>query len=82
MGQDARVKKERRDSLKVFRAAEKQTDTSLERLERRILRMLENKGALTVESCETLLPLYETFINNTVNMEKTLEDLLIIVNAV
>jgi len=44
--------------------------------------MLENKGTLTIESIETLMPLYNNFIKDAILMEHGLEDLMILANMV
>ena len=77
---EGQIKKERLDALRAFRRVERTADTSIEKLERRIYRMLESKRAITIESAKTLVPLYNDFWAKAQNMQNALTDLLILIS--
>lgn len=69
-----RIKRQRLQALRSFRRLERATDTALERLERRINRILDNNTPITPATAETLIPLYRDFWRRTREMERGLSD--------
>lgn len=74
-------KQKRIRALRAFKRIEHDTDTDLERLERRCDRLLKNKYTITKESALTLVPLFNDFISGVRKMEKGLADLFSIINT-
>lgn len=79
MATEAQIKRERKDGLRALRRLQREADTSIERLERRIFRLLDRKTPLNLESAETLVPLYNDFVKKAVAMENGLTDLLTLI---
>ena len=74
-------KQKRLRALREFKRIQHDTDTSIEKLERRCDRLLKNKYTITKESALTLVPLFNDFISGVRKMEKGLADLFAIINT-
>ena len=74
-------KQRRLRALREWKRIEHDTDTLLEKLERRADRIIKNKYTVTKESALTLVPLWNDFISGVRKMEKGLADLFSIINT-
>lgn len=81
MPSDAEVRRERKQALRQVRAAEKALDTEIERMERRLLRLLDRRTILTIKSAEELNRFYDQLVQRINNLQQSLTDYTIIVSA-
>lgn len=56
-------------------------DTELEKIERRLMRLLQFKEIITLESLESLVPMQAALAAKVIDMEKGFADLLAIVSV-
>ena len=72
----AELKRQRKQALRGVRRIERSADTAIEKLERRIFRMLGRKTIIDRESALTLVPLYNEFIAEVRKLEKAIADFI------
>lgn len=80
-GQYAEEKARRKAALRAFRAVQRQADSAIERLERRIFTLQGRKTIITRVAVITLRPLWNEFIRKVKEMETTLADLLTVIDV-
>lgn len=73
---EAQIRAERREGLRVVKRIHRELDTRLERVERRIDRILENKKYISKESAQTLIPLHRDMVKIIKKFENGLADFL------
>lgn len=74
-GQARQKAKER---VRVVKRSLKAVDTNLEVMERRLDKLLERKTLITLESFDSLLTNYDSFIDKIHDYEKTLTEVMIL----
>lgn len=70
------VKRERQAALRGVRSAQRATDSALERLERRLFRLLDRKTIIDREAALTIVPLYGDFTKEVRRMENAITDFI------
>jgi len=74
-------KKRRKDAVRAARRLERQVDTSLEKLERRLLRLIQFKEIITRANVETIVPMWNDFTRDVRELEKGLADMISIISV-
>lgn len=70
----AQIQKERKDLIREIRRRERETDTTLEQLERRLLRLIDRKTLITAAEMRGLMGYYSRFFAKVQAMEKAIAD--------
>lgn len=70
----AELQGQRKKALREVRRRQRAADTAVEKLERRIFRLLDRKTLISSESMETLIPLWNEFIKNVRDLEHGIAD--------
>lgn len=70
----AQVKSERQRALREVRRRERQLDTDIERMERRIFRLLDRKTILQTKDASNLSTYYATLVQDMRALEQGLRD--------
>ena len=81
MSRFTEAKRARKEAVRATRRVQRQVDTSLEKIERRLFRLLEFKEIITRENVESLIPMYNDFIEKVRRLEKALADMISIINV-
>lgn len=76
MATSAQIQRERKAFLRAAKRSERKTDTSLEKLEREMERLLKRKRLLDVDDANRLNSLYSVFVQTIKGMETSLTDFL------
>lgn len=79
---DAELKRERLAALRPFRAAMRQFDTRLEKVERKILALSNRKTTIRLEDAEPLVILYNDMVAQLNEVDRSLTDFLTVVKGV
>ena len=74
-------KNRRKQALRSLRRFQRQADSSIERIERRIVALSNRKTIITREAAMSLAPLWNDFIRNVRSFETGFADFLAIVNV-
>lgn len=70
----AEVQRQRKGMIREIRRLERATDTELEKLERRLFRLLDHKQLITAAEMRGLMLYYESFVKKAQLMEKAIAD--------
>lgn len=81
MSEFTEEKRRRKEAVRNLRRAEKALDTSVERVERRIFRLLQFKEIITKQNVASLIPLNNEVVQNMEAYQKALADVLVIVST-
>lgn len=74
------LKRQRIAAARAARRLQRDADTSIERIERRLFVLISRKSIIDQESAMTLVPLYNDFKRKVGRMEKGLADFISVVH--
>lgn len=74
-------KSRRKAAVRDVRRAQREVDSALERIERRLFRLLRFKDIITRENLVSLIPMYNEYVAKQRVLEKALADLFAIVSV-
>lgn len=67
-----------KERVRTVKRSLKAVDTQLEVMERRLNKLLDRKSLITIESFDSLLQNYDTFVGKLHDYEKTLTEVMIL----
>lgn len=76
----AELQRERKSAAREVRRKERDADTSIEKIERRIFALIERKTLITPEAAMSLVPLWNDFKAKVTDLEKSIADFIGIVS--
>lgn len=73
----AQLRAERKAALRAVKRLQRSSDTALEKIERRIERMLKNVTYIDRESAATLVPLWSDYVKKNTLLAKGIADFIL-----